>query len=110
MDADKYTFFRDPTPPPTIAEAGEKPFTRGAAAETMSESTYDYRYDHVAPPAPLPRDSRRCGMRKRTFWIVLAAVLIALVIAVGVGVGVGVSSSKSSSESESDDSSGSREG
>lgn len=106
IDADKYTFFRDPTPPPPE----EKAF--GAAAVVPRTSSYDYRYDHVAPPAPLPQKERRCGMRKKTFWIVLAAVLLAVAIAVGVGVGVSVSSSggDSSSSSEDKDSSGSNDG
>ncbi|KAH8172377.1 hypothetical protein LIA77_06632 [Sarocladium implicatum] len=106
MEADKYTFFRDPTPPPP--EEREKGFGAGVVVPTGS---YDYRYDHVAPPAPLPSKERKCGMRRRTFWIVLAAVLVAIVVAVGVGVGVGVGSSggDSSSASEDKDSSGSND-
>jgi hypothetical protein len=92
LDADKYTFFRDPTPPPPE----EKAFTRGTA-----ETSYDYRYDHVAPPAPLPHESsRRCGLRKRTLWIILAAILVAIAVAVGVGVGVGASGGSSSSDDD----------
>lgn len=98
IDAAKYTFFRDPTPPPPE----EKVYPRGAG---LDEATYDYRYDYVAPPAPLPRAERRCGMRKRTLWIVLAAILVAIVVAVGVGVGVGASRKGSSSDTESSGSS-----
>ena len=43
-----------------------------------------------------------CGMRKRTFWIVLVAAIVIVVAAIGGGVGGGLSAKKPKSESTSE--------
>ncbi|KAF4537025.1 putative fungal fucose-specific lectin protein [Lasiodiplodia theobromae] len=55
----------------------------------------------VAPPPPY-KSATICGMRKKTFWILLVVALVIIIgVAVGVGVGVGVSKKNNSSSSES---------
>jgi hypothetical protein len=69
---------------------------------------YDYSYDHVAPPAPIPRKEKgwfansSALQKKRMFWIIALVVLAVLAIAIGVGVGVGVSQSNASKGGDSD--------
>ncbi|KAL7931490.1 hypothetical protein V8C35DRAFT_111284 [Trichoderma chlorosporum] len=83
------TFLRDSTPPP--------PQTRDTNLDASSTTNilqkagefYDYQYDHVAPPAPIP-GAAICGVKPRLFWLVLAIVGLLVVIGVGVGVGVGL--------------------
>ncbi|KAH7323026.1 hypothetical protein B0I35DRAFT_476921 [Stachybotrys elegans] len=82
---EKYTFYRDPTPPPP--PTFEQPSLKGAPL--IADDAYDYRYDHVAPPAPLPV-ARVCGLPRRVFLMLLAAIVLVVVLAVGIGVGVGV--------------------
>ncbi|KAF2133634.1 hypothetical protein P153DRAFT_282218 [Dothidotthia symphoricarpi CBS 119687] len=51
----------------------------------------DAAYQQTSNPPPTsPKDDRKCGMKKRTFFILLICVLIWLV-ALGVGLGVGLS-------------------
>ncbi|KZZ98541.1 hypothetical protein AAL_03059 [Moelleriella libera RCEF 2490] len=80
---DQLTFYRESTPPPLD----------GAAIDRQNDSsiaqTYDYSYDRVAPPAPIPQ-ATVCGLRRRLFCALLLAVVVVVVVAVGVGVGVGV--------------------
>jgi hypothetical protein len=93
---EKYTFYREGTPPPP--EERDRITQPPLIAE---ELPYDYKYDHIAPPAPLPV-AMVCGVRRRIFWLVLAAVLIVAALAIGIGVGVGVGANKSSSTTASD--------
>lgn len=82
------TFYREGTPPPT-------PGTRDTNLDVSSTTNilnkagefYDYQYDHVAPPAPIPR-ATICGVTTRVFWLVLG--IVGLLVAVGVGIGVGI--------------------
>ena len=49
----------------------------------------------VPPPVP-PKDNRKCGMKKRTFYILLGCVLIwVLALALGLGLGLGLGLKKS---------------
>ncbi|OGM42764.1 hypothetical protein ABOM_008155 [Aspergillus bombycis] len=57
---------------------------------------------HVIVPVlaneSVPRKTRICGLRKMTFWLVVAvAALVAVVIALAVGLGVGLTRSHSTS-------------
>lgn len=73
------TFYREATPP---GSSQGEPVAR-------PEETYDGRYDHVAPPAPIPVAPTRFGMSRRRFCILLWAVIVVIaVIAVAVPVGV----------------------
>ncbi|KAM3540727.1 hypothetical protein ARSEF1564_006352 [Beauveria bassiana] len=69
------TFYSEATPPGS------------SQGEPEPQDTYDGRYDHVAPPAPLPV-ATICGIRRRRFLIVLWVVVIAIIIAIAVPVGV----------------------
>ncbi|KAI9641740.1 hypothetical protein NHQ30_009596 [Ciborinia camelliae] len=59
-----------------------------------------------APPPQSVKEKRICGLRKRTFWLLMLLLLIAI-IALAVGLGIGLSGSKSSTSSESSNSSSS---
>lgn len=88
MQPEQYTFYREGTPPPSPPDdAGAAP---GWGPEPGNRGDgYDYAYDRVAPPAPIP-PSTIWGFRRRKFCIVLAVVALVVVIGIGVGVGVGV--------------------
>ncbi|ATY64539.1 hypothetical protein A9K55_004604 [Cordyceps militaris] len=75
------TFYREATPPGSAHGEPDEAEARAALA------TYDGRYDHVAPPAPLPV-ATRCGVPRRKCCILLWAVAVAVIIAVAVPVGV----------------------
>jgi hypothetical protein len=94
---EKYTFYREPTPPP------EDPLERPKLI--TDASTYDYKYDHVAPPAPIPVPTI-CGLTRRVFLIALAALILIIALAVGVGVGVGVGTKGNSSSGEAESQTG----
>ncbi|UKZ57229.1 hypothetical protein TrVGV298_011082 [Trichoderma virens] len=93
------TFYREGTPPP--------PQTRDTNLDASSTTNilqkagefYDYRYDHVAPPAPIP-SATICGVTARLFWLVLGigGLLVAVGVGVGVGVGLGARNHKSSAQ------------
>lgn len=107
--SEKYTFLREPTPPPLPPPGAFVPGHRFDDEPSLTPAAkpefYDYKYDHVAPPAPIPGAGTAgtiCGIRKRLFWIVLAAALLVIAIAIGVGAGVGVSTSNSSSDDSAD--------
>ncbi|KAL6853215.1 hypothetical protein J3F83DRAFT_764741 [Trichoderma novae-zelandiae] len=84
------TFLREPTPPPP-------PRTRDTNLDASSTTNilqkagefYDYQYDHVAPPAPIPAGTI-WGVKPRLSWLLLGALALLVVIGVGVGVGVGI--------------------
>ncbi|KAM0452027.1 hypothetical protein ACHAPV_009751 [Trichoderma viride] len=92
VDQTAGTFYREGTPPPP-------PTTRDTNVDVSSTTNilnkagefYDYQYDHVAPPAPIPAKGTICGVTTRLFWLIMAAIGLFVAIAVGVGVGVGLS-------------------
>lgn len=94
------TFLREASPPP--------PATRDTNLDASSTTNilqkagefYDFRYDHVAPPAPIPTATTICGLRARIFWLVLGAVVLLVAVAVGVGVGVGLGAQKHKSSAQ----------
>ena len=90
------TFLREPTPPPrdTNIDASSPTNILQKAGEC-----YDYQYDHVAPPAPIPAVTI-FGLKARLFWLLLGAVVVFLVIGVGVGVGVGIGGKEHKSSAE----------
>ncbi|KAM3547607.1 hypothetical protein ARSEF4850_009916 [Beauveria asiatica] len=84
------TFYSEATPPGS------------SQGEPEPQDTYDGRYDHVAPPAPLPV-ATICGIRRRRFLIVLWAVVVAIIIAVAVPVGVVFGLRRSRRDNSTDD-------
>ncbi|KAL1642918.1 hypothetical protein SLS58_005160 [Diplodia intermedia] len=86
------------------------------SGDNLPEVTPNHDYPEVvqnnygAGDARVPEQRKPqtvCGLRKRTFWLVLFAVILAIVIGIAVGVGVGVSTNKKhSSSNSSGDSSG----
>ncbi|OAK97926.1 hypothetical protein IQ06DRAFT_296188 [Phaeosphaeriaceae sp. SRC1lsM3a] len=59
----------------------------------------------VPPPVPPKDEPRRCGMKRRTFLILLGCVLIwvlALALGLGLGLGLGLKKNKNSSSSSGD--------
>lgn len=109
------TFYSEGTPPPSPTDFRSNQSSSGAPEYGAGygfhskptpklDQAYDYSYDHVAPPAPLPgAEGRRFSPKKKIFWIVLALALVLIAIAVGVGVGVSVSKSDKSSEDGTSD-------
>lgn len=91
IDQNVRTFYREGTPPPP-------PATRDTNVDVSSTTNilnkagefYDYQYDRVAPPAPLPAKATICGVPARLFWLIMAAIGLFVAIGVGVGVGVGL--------------------
>ncbi|CAH0054611.1 unnamed protein product [Clonostachys solani] len=108
------TFYNEDTPPPSPSASDFRSATSdfrsngGNSIGTADlgyhvkptaklDQTYDYQYDHIAPPAPLP-PREILGYKRRTFLIAVGLlVLIVVAVAVGVGVGVGVGSNKNKS-------------
>ncbi|KAL6887177.1 hypothetical protein HDV57DRAFT_350464 [Trichoderma longibrachiatum] len=84
------TFYREPTPerPPQTRDTNLDASSTTNILQKAGEF-YDYQYDHVAPPAPIPA-ATICGVKARLFWLLLGAVALLVVIAVAVGIGVGV--------------------
>jgi hypothetical protein len=57
----------------------------------------DDGFDSTPPPVP-PKDDRKCGMKKRTFFIIVGCVVIwVLALALGLGLGLGLGLRKNSS-------------
>jgi hypothetical protein len=104
------TFYREGTPPPSPPEmryhsresSSTHTYNHSATADSMYHAPsvptvrepYDYKYDHIAPPAPIPRPPGRFGMSSRKLWLIILAVAVVVILAVGIGVGVGVGSKK----------------
>ncbi|KAI2465331.1 hypothetical protein F4781DRAFT_34946 [Annulohypoxylon bovei var. microspora] len=69
--------------------AAKTPFSEWAAP---TDSTFDRRtlYSPSMPPRPPGEDTRVCGVKRNSFFVVLAVGLFLLVVAVAVGLGVGL--------------------
>ncbi|KAI8962130.1 hypothetical protein F5Y11DRAFT_347819 [Daldinia sp. FL1419] len=69
------------------------------------EGTWDYRtqrgYSPTMPLRPQKDNPRICGIRRNTFFIVLAIGLFLLVVAIAAGLGVGLATRKNSSFADS---------
>lgn len=99
--AEPMTFYRESTPPGSSGNFGTPAVTN---ATRPLEEPYDYSYDRVAPPAPIP-EATICGLSRRMFWITVAVatfLVLGLTIGVGVGVGVGKHHHKSKTSPEND--------
>lgn len=94
------TFYREPTPP-LLPQTRDTNLDASSTTNILQKAGefYDYQYDHVAPPAPIPA-ATICGVKARLFWLLLGAVALLVVIAVGVGVGIGVGGQHHKSSAE----------
>ncbi|KAL6791437.1 hypothetical protein GGI42DRAFT_358308 [Trichoderma sp. SZMC 28013] len=94
------TFLREASrsPPPATRDTNLDASSTTNILQKAGEF-YDFRYDHVAPPAPIPT-ATICGLRARIFWLVLGIVVLLLAVGVGVGVGVGLGAQKHKSSAE----------
>lgn len=99
---DQLTFYREGTPPP-LDHDGYQQDSLSTGPHAAGAYSYDYSYDHVAPPAPIPQ-ATICGLGKRLFCMIVAAAILVVAIAVGVGVGVGVGTRHDSTSDEHDSS------
>jgi hypothetical protein len=98
------TFYNDHTPPPSPSYGHSRnSFSTGYPASKAhggsKSEEYDYRYDHVAPPAPIP-SREGSWWKRRWFWIILG-VAVVVILALGIGLGVGLSQNKDSSDGSS---------
>ena len=110
------TFFNDITPPPSPSFAGDSKNSlsigypsfgktppigeeRGHTGTTAAGDGYDYRYDYVAPQAPIPKGGSLGGLRRKTFWGIIIGVIVVIVLALAIGLGVGLSRGSSDSGS-----------
>jgi hypothetical protein len=75
------------------------PFSPNAPPYT-AVPTKEEQEAHVEPVAP-NKEQRTCGMKKRTFMIVLIGLILLIVLGVALGVGLGVGLKKKSSSSTS---------
>ncbi|GME41699.1 Fungal fucose-specific lectin [Neofusicoccum parvum] len=82
----------------TLPEAIIKPAYGDALPEAINTTGKE-----VTAPAAVPQKSATiCGLRRKTFWILLGVILLIVIgVAVGVGAGVGVSKSNDSGSSSS---------
>ncbi|KAI1443360.1 hypothetical protein F5Y02DRAFT_220794 [Annulohypoxylon stygium] len=82
--------------PPILSPpaAAKTPFSEWAVP---TDSTFDRHtlYSPTMPPRPPPEEPRVCGIKRNTFYIVLAISLFLFVVAVAVGLGVGLGTRKS---------------
>lgn len=76
---------------PTETNAG----TPDAQADSGAAAAEEGRADQ----APGKEEAKVCGMRKRTFWIVLVGAIVVVLAAIGGGVGGGLSARNSGSSS-----------
>lgn len=103
------TFYNDVTPPPSPSYAGgdsKNSFNsigypsfgktpalgeeRAGTATSAGGDGYDYRYDYVAPQAPIPQRGPIGGLKRKTFWGIIIAIIVILVLALATGLGVGL--------------------
>jgi hypothetical protein len=73
------TFYRDPTPPSS---------SHGGSL-SANEDYYDYSYDRVAPPAPIPK-TPTYRIRRRVLYIIVGVIAAAIILGIGLGVGLGI--------------------
>ncbi|KAI1213316.1 uncharacterized protein F4807DRAFT_258771 [Annulohypoxylon truncatum] len=94
-----HTWIANQPPVMSPPAAAKTPFSEWTGP-TGTDSTFDRRtttlYSPSMPPRPPREDARRvCGVKRNTFFIVLAVGLFLLVVAVAVGLGVGLGTRKS---------------
>ena len=57
----------------------------------FKEHVDPYDNHEAAPPPVPPKDDRKCGMKKRTFFILIGVIVIAIIaLALGLGLGLGL--------------------
>ena len=113
------TFYNDVTPPPSPSYGDKNSLSIGypslkgpapvglhavqsAGSRDGGRAEYDYRWDHVAPQAPIPQSDRICGLKKKFFWIAVG-VAIGLLVALAIGLGVGLSAGKDNGQKADSD-------
>lgn len=99
MRGGQFTFYREASPSGSTEEVDEAGL--GAARGQQQHEPYDYSYDRVAPPAPIP-EPMYYGMRQRTFRLLLAAIALVTILAIGLGVGLGVGLKRKDSAADPD--------
>lgn len=75
----------------TLVPPQPRPYTFKEHVDTYDQHVP--RPGSVPPPVP-PKDDRKCGLKKRTFWMLMGCVifwLIALAVGLGAGLGIGLS-------------------
>jgi hypothetical protein len=75
----------------TLGSPQPRPYTFKEHVDTYDQ--HISRPGSVPPPVP-PKDDRKCGLKKRTFWMLMGCVifwLIALAVGLGAGLGIGLS-------------------
>ncbi|UPX14119.1 uncharacterized protein EKO05_0004610 [Ascochyta rabiei] len=85
----------------TLGSPQPRPYTFKEHVDTNDQHTS--RAGSVPPPVP-PKDDRKCGMKKRTFCLLMGCVvfwLIALAVGLGAGLGIGLKK-KGGNEVQSD--------
>ncbi|KAH8645428.1 hypothetical protein BX600DRAFT_164734 [Xylariales sp. PMI_506] len=96
------------TPPPGVAFASHHyspppPPSAGYVNSDAPQSSWDPSQTSSGYPAasekPFDDDPRICGIKRRTFWLVVGPFLALLVIGLAVGLGVGLSLGHSSTQS-----------
>ncbi|KAJ4342301.1 hypothetical protein N0V87_001287 [Didymella glomerata] len=82
----------------TLGSPQPRPYTFKEHVDTYDQ--HISRPGSVPPPVP-PKDDRKCGLKKRTFWMLMGCVifwLIALAVGLGAGLGIGLSKKNKSQE------------
>lgn len=78
----------------TLASPQPRPYTFKEHVDTYEHQIS--RPGSVPPPVP-PKDDRKCGLKKRTFWMLIGCVIFWLIaLAAGLGAGLGIGLSKKS--------------
>ncbi|KAI0179911.1 hypothetical protein GGR52DRAFT_218895 [Hypoxylon sp. FL1284] len=92
------TWVASQPPVMTPPSSTKTPFSEWAGP---ADSSFDRRTlgasSAAMPPRPAADDARVCGVRRNTFFIVVAVAFFLLVVAVAVGLGAGLGTRKSSS-------------
>ncbi|KAF1933027.1 uncharacterized protein M421DRAFT_53755 [Didymella exigua CBS 183.55] len=91
-----YPFGAQPFPPSshggsTLVSPQPRPYTFKEHVDTYDQQVS--RPGSIPPPVP-PKDDRKCGLKKRTFWMLTGCVvfwLMALAVGLGAGLGIGLS-------------------
>lgn len=104
LNPSKYTFLREgtPPPPPTADEtlSDHEKFAPGGGSMMTSStrirghSDVPLRYDPYDDEASRRTNTMVCGIRRKIFWAIIAALAVIVVgLGIGLGVGLGVSMS-----------------